>query len=83
MNALERIQHEVLSGVVFNNENGFCNVPIGITISVAGRIILKYTYQENVDIFYTFAEVDAKVNEEYDKLHDLINTSHEYTSEEK
>ena len=83
MNALERIQHEVKSGIVFNSENGFCNVPIGITISVAGRIILKYTYQENVDIFYTFLDVDAKVNEEYDKLHDLINASREHTSEEK
>ena len=83
MNALERIQHEVKSGIVFNSENGPYNVPIGITISVDGRIILKYTYQENVDIFYTLSEVDAKVNEEYDKLHDLINASRKHTSEEK
>ena len=82
MNALERIQHEVKSGIVFGDENGMWNAPIGITISVTGRIILKYTYQENVDIFYTFSEVDAKVNEEYDKLHDLINASREHTSEE-
>ena len=82
MNALERIQHEVINGIMFNDDT-VCNIPIGITISVDGRIMLKYTLQESVDIFHTFTEVDMKVNEVYDKLHDLINASRDYPSEEK